>query len=130
MSDPPLPSSEHVPGVQTPVCGSLAAAVAELGSLAASAEQLQVALSPLLRRGGDAVEAAQTLDDMTQHLYGLAEFLEALAAQCPSDWRLDLSAATARLRLNAQKLRLTFSASPSSRRLQPPSPGSGDFELL
>ncbi len=102
---------------------AFASASAELALAVRSAQALQDALSPVLRRAGEGAAAFQALDDLTQHLQGLRQFLEAVACECPPAWRLDVHAAADGLRLHAQKLRLQG---------RPPSetpPTTGDLEL-
>ena len=113
------------------VRGGLIAAVAELSLLATSAEQLQEFLSPLLRRGGEGVQAAQSLDEITQHLHGLGEFLAAIAGDCSPEWKLDLREVAQRLRLHAQKQRLTSTeGGANDAAIPPPKPlASGELDL-
>ncbi len=111
---------------EAPLRDGLAAAAAELARAAAHAHRLQHSLSPLLRRGGEAAEAAQALDDLTQHLDGLSGFLAAIARDCPAEWGLDVREAAAGLTLHAQKLRLVASAADAE---PVPAPVSGDLEL-
>ena len=100
-----------------PVRESLAAAATEVERVGFAAENLQAALSPLLHRGGEAVEAVQALDEITQRLHGLSQFLSAIAQECSADWRLDVSQAGARLRLHSQKLHLIQGAAPLAARM-------------
>ncbi len=60
--------------------------------LADRCESLQAGLAPALQSGA-AIEEAQTLDLLTQTLAAVADYLHALSAGLPPDWRIDAGAA-------------------------------------
>ncbi len=89
-----------------PIHVGLLAIAAETDRVARMADGLQAALSPLIRQGGLPEDVMQSLDDVTQSLQGLSAYVEAVAGNCPTDWRCDFTRASAQLSLHAQKLRL------------------------
>ena len=91
-----------------PVQNGLVAVSAELRRIAASAESLQLLLSPALHRLGPEAMTMQSLDEITQLLQGLTSYVGAIADQCSREWQCDLLVASAQLSVHAQRRRLAL----------------------
>ena len=82
----------------------------EVARLGQAASDLQEVLSPLARafgKGGRNVEDIQALDLISQHLYGVANFLGALAPTLPIAWAGDAVAAARAVTLSSLAQRLS-----------------------
>ena len=67
--------------------------VADAGQSARGLQEMLGCLAPALGQQGRAIEAFQALDLLTQHLGGVAAFLDALAPTLPTGWVGDADAA-------------------------------------
>jgi hypothetical protein len=92
-----------------PLSQTLQACAQELAAWADRCETLQAGLSPVLQNKA-AIEEAQILDLMTQSLGAMADYLKALAAGLPADWRVDAAPAAAILPLAELARRLSGGA--------------------
>lgn len=105
-----------------PMSRALGACAGELATLADRCEALQAGLAPALQTGA-AIEEAQTLDLLTQSLAAVADYLHALSALAPVDWRLDTGPAIAVVPLTELAWRLRGGA------LHPP-PETGELDFF
>ena len=113
-------SSRAGPGAQ-PLADVLYAAARESSDLGALACTLQDTLSPLHATAGAGLQA---LDDMTQRLAGMANFLAALASGVPADWACDASTAGEVVSLSSLASRLTCE------RIDKERPNTGTLDLF
>ncbi len=81
-------------GESQPLSQALPACAGGLAAWAGRCEAAQAGLAPALQNGA-AIEEAQALDLMTQSLAAVADYLSALAAGLPADWRIDATPAAA-----------------------------------
>jgi hypothetical protein len=83
--------------MERPLAEVLQAAAAETSNLSRAAERLQSLASDLIQRAveGDPalMEEAQGLDVLAQTLAALADFLQRVGQDVPSNWRLDIAPA-------------------------------------
>ncbi|MGC1301026.1 MAG: hypothetical protein WA840_01520 [Caulobacteraceae bacterium] len=88
----------------TPLADVTMAVQAELTRLAALAVDIQETFGEALVIAAssqpESLAKAQGLDLLAQHLFGVADFLEALAPHLPPDWAVDPTAASRAVRLS------------------------------
>jgi soluble cytochrome b562 len=89
---------------ETPLADVTMAVQTELTRLAALAVDIQESCGDALVQAAmtqpEILSKAQGLDLLTQHLAGVADFLEALAPQLPRDWSVDTAPAARAVRLS------------------------------
>jgi hypothetical protein len=120
MSAPP-----NKPLNDRPLAEVTLAVQAELNRLATLAVDIQETFGPALVQAAndhpDTLAKAQGLDLLAQHLFGVADFLQALAPHLPPDWAVDPTAAS-------QVVRLSDLSAHLGRR--PPAATSEELELF
>ena len=105
----------------------ISATAREIGRLAVLGHRLQALISGHVAAAGQiegAVEDAQMLDYLIQHLEGVEQFLDRLAATAPRGCHVDVSSISAGLALGALSRRLAGGAGPDG------ADDAGEMELL
>lgn len=89
------------------ILGAVSREIIRLGQVA---DDLQENLSPFVtgfRQENGMIESLQMLDHLSQHLNGVADFLNAIAPTLPAEWSGDAAAASRGITLSSLAQRLS-----------------------